>query len=130
MLTTTLVFNIFLGKQKLFFYGIMPLLMFVLTILFSYKGKVNWKSTSILSIILMLVWTLLIYDKMAAKRVAFNILASFSANVILYIIKKIKKEKYETVKGEENSKMLNALSFLYPVAFIIVFEIFYKIWKK
>ena len=90
MLTTTLVFNIFLGKQKLFFYGIMPLLMFVLTILFSYKGKVNWKSTSILSMILIFIWTLLIYDKMAAKRVAFNILASFSANVILYIIKKIR----------------------------------------
>lgn len=127
MLTTTLVFNIFLGKQKLFFYGIMPLLMFVLTILFSYKGKVNWKSTSILSIILMLVWTLLIYDKMAAKRVAFNILASFSANVTLYIIKKIKKENHETVKKKENNKILNALSFLYPVAFIIAFEIFYKI---
>lgn len=127
MLTTTLVFNVFLGKQKLFFYGIMPLLMFVLTILLSYNGKVNWKSTSILSIILMFVWTLLIYNKMAAKRVAFNILASFSANVILYIVKKIKKEKYETIKEKENSKILNALSFLYPVAFIIVFEIFYKI---
>jgi len=134
---TSIIINILpINIGRLILEFIFPLYFFILTIIYSYKNKINWDIPIILMIIYMIIGYICLFNYMSGANIVNALMFGLLANMILRIfyrkeyaaIRKEKKvlRKNNKVVVESYTTFQKVISFLTPTIFIIILEVYYK----